>query len=91
MSEHGETTGRCYACKRTFSFDPKEVVTFLIDPETHMPPGITFAGSLRPARPEAVARSVDEPVCPDCVAKAKQYGEESGSGRSWDSWPPSSN
>ncbi|MFI7222787.1 hypothetical protein ACIBO5_06145 [Nonomuraea angiospora] len=91
MSEHRETTGRCYACKRTFSFDPKEVTTLLIDPETHMPPGITVLGSLRPAKPEAVARSADEPICPDCVTKAKQYGEESGSGRSWDSWPPSSN
>ncbi|KAB8188778.1 hypothetical protein FH608_042615 [Nonomuraea phyllanthi] len=91
MSDHAEKTGRCYACKRTFSFDPKEVTTFLIDPSTGLPPGITVLGSLRPARPEAVARSADEPICPDCVARAKQYSEESGSGRPWDNRPPSSN
>ncbi|MEV4115828.1 hypothetical protein [Nonomuraea sp. NPDC049695] len=91
MSDYAENTGRCYMCKRTFSFDPKEVMTVLIDPETRMPPGITVLGSLRPAKPEAVARSVDEPICPDCVRRAKQYSEESGSDRSWESWPPSSN
>ncbi|SEH00382.1 hypothetical protein SAMN05444920_116117 [Nonomuraea solani] len=89
--EHAETTGRCYACKRTFSYDPKEVELFLIDPETGLPPGITFFGSLRPAKPESVARSADEPVCPDCVDKAKRFHEESNQPPHWDSWPPSKN
>ncbi|MFC5822661.1 hypothetical protein [Nonomuraea insulae] len=86
--EQGTTTGRCFACKRTFSFDPKEVMTFLIDPETGFPPGITFFGSLRPAKPDAVARSVDEPVCPDCVDKAKRFADPGNTPPQWESWPP---
>jgi hypothetical protein len=66
-------TGRCYACKREFSFDPGEVVTFLVDPATGLPPGFSALGSFRPATPEAVARSGDLPVCPDCVERAKRF------------------
>jgi hypothetical protein len=66
-------TGHCYGCKRVFSFDPSEVTTFLVDPETGLPPGITALGSLRPATADAEARSVDEPVCPDCVEKAQRW------------------
>lgn len=46
---------------------------FLVDPETGLPPGITALGSLRPATPDAVARSADLPVCPDCVERAKRF------------------
>lgn len=74
--ERPEASGECYACKRVFGYDPKEVVTFLVDPETGLPPGITFFGALRPATPEAVARSADVPVCPDCVDKARKFGSE---------------
>ncbi|MFG3439404.1 hypothetical protein ACGF0J_19370 [Nonomuraea sp. NPDC047897] len=66
-------TGRCYGCKREFSFDPGEVTTFLVDPETGRPPGITALGTLRPAAPDAVARSVDLPVCPECVERAQRF------------------
>ncbi|MBB5081180.1 hypothetical protein [Nonomuraea endophytica] len=66
-------TGRCYGCKREFTFDPAEVETFLVDPETGLPPGLTVLASLRPATPEAVARSVDLPVCPDCIERAKRF------------------
>ncbi|MFI9556796.1 hypothetical protein [Nonomuraea endophytica] len=69
-------TGRCYGCKREFSFDPAEVETFLVDPETGLPPGLTVLASLRPATPEAVARSVDLPVCPDCIERAKRFPRE---------------
>ncbi|MDP4505471.1 MULTISPECIES: hypothetical protein [unclassified Nonomuraea] len=65
-------TGRCYACKREFDYDPAEVTTFLVDLATGLPPGFTVLGTMRPATPEAVARSVDLPVCPDCVAKAEK-------------------
>ncbi len=64
--------GRCYACRREFDYDPADVTMFLVDRATGLPPGITFAGTLRPATPEAVARSVDLPICPDCVDKAER-------------------
>ncbi|MDR8407271.1 hypothetical protein [Nonomuraea sp. 3-1Str] len=69
------TIGRCYGCRRTFGFDPAAVTMFAIDPETGFPPGMTVLGSMREPTPEAVARSVEEPVCPDCVAKAKRFLE----------------
>ncbi|MEV0383309.1 hypothetical protein [Nonomuraea sp. NPDC050643] len=89
--EHAQTTGRCHTCKRTFSYDPKEVETVLIDPETRLPPGFTVLGTLRPAKPEAVARSVDEPICPDCVDKAKRFIEDTNQPPQWKSWPPRRN
>ncbi|GAA2215178.1 hypothetical protein GCM10009850_106450 [Nonomuraea monospora] len=90
MSEKRDTeTGRCFVCKREFSYDPKEVTTFLIDPETGLPPGFSVLGTLRPAKPEAVARSTDQPLCPGCQARAEQYAEamEAPPPR-WESWPP---
>ncbi|MFC4013416.1 hypothetical protein ACFOY2_39750 [Nonomuraea purpurea] len=63
-------TGRCCACGRTFTYDPGEVMTVLIDPQTGLPPGFSVLGTLRPAGPEAVARSADQPVCPACVDRA---------------------
>ncbi|WP_188195389.1 hypothetical protein [Nonomuraea sp. SYSU D8015] len=65
-------TGRCFSCKREFTFDPAEAPTVLVDPETGRPPGLTGLGTLRPATPEAVARSSDQPVCPDCLDRAKR-------------------
>ncbi|MBF8189995.1 hypothetical protein ITP53_30570 [Nonomuraea sp. K274] len=76
--EQPTETGNCYACKREFSYDPKEVTTFLVDLATGLPPGLTAFGTIRPATPEAVQRSVDLPVCPDCVAAAKRAGEAGG-------------
>jgi hypothetical protein len=69
------TIGRCHACKRTFGFIPGSVTTMTIDPETGMPPGMTVLGTHREPTPEATARSVEVPICPDCVHKAKQYRE----------------
>jgi hypothetical protein len=69
------TIGRCYGCKRTFGFIPASVTTIMIDPETGLPPGMTVLGTFREPTPEATARSVKEPICPDCVKKAKQLGE----------------
>ena len=89
--DDAKTTGRCYACKRTFSYDPKEVMTFLVDRETGLPPGITFFGTLRPATPESVARSADEPICPDCVDRAKRFAAESDPPPQWEIWPPTKN
>ncbi|WP_329084552.1 MULTISPECIES: hypothetical protein [unclassified Streptosporangium] len=73
------TIGRCYVCKRTFGFIPASVTTITIDPETALPPGMTVLGGLREPTPEATARSVEEPICPDCVNRAKQFQESADS------------
>lgn len=67
------TIGGCYVCKRTFGFVPAHVTTVTIDPETGLPPDMTVLGTHREPPPEAVARSVEKPVCPDCVDRAKKY------------------
>lgn len=81
------TTGTCVVCKQTFEFDPRSVPTILIDPETGLPPGMTVLGSLRPAMPEAVARSADEPICPQCTSRARQFQAASESTPVWGTWP----
>lgn len=67
------TTGTCVSCKQKFEFDPQNVQTILIDPEIGLPPGMTVLGTLRQATPEAVARSTDEPICPRCISRARQF------------------
>ncbi|MEU4540397.1 hypothetical protein AB0G15_36710 [Streptosporangium sp. NPDC023825] len=69
------TIGKCYACKRTFSFIPASVTTVTIDPETGLPPGMTVLATFREPAPEATARSVEEPLCPNCLDRAKQFLE----------------
>ncbi|MER6949989.1 hypothetical protein ABT294_38835 [Nonomuraea sp. NPDC000554] len=64
MDKRLTTIGRCYSCGRTFGFDPATVTMFLIDPETTLPPGMTVLGTPREPSPEAVARSVEKPICP---------------------------
>ncbi|WP_219471531.1 hypothetical protein [Nonomuraea rhizosphaerae] len=68
-------TGRCISCKRTFRYDPRTVETVLIDPQSGLPPGLTVLGTLRPATPEAVARSAEQPVCPDCLERARKFDQ----------------
>jgi hypothetical protein len=36
---------------------------------------MTVLGTSREPTPEAVARAVEEPICPDCVGKAEHYLE----------------
>jgi hypothetical protein len=79
------TIGRCHACKRTFSFKPAEVTTITIDPETGLPPDRTPLGGHREPSPEAVARAVEAPICPNCVDRAKRYFE--GPKLDFDTWP----
>ncbi|MEU8385107.1 hypothetical protein [Streptosporangium sp. NPDC048865] len=69
------TIGRCYVCKRTFGFLAGSVMTITIDPETGLPPGMTVLASFREPTPEATARSVEEPICPGCVDRAKRFEE----------------
>jgi hypothetical protein len=71
------TIGGCYVCKRTFSFVPETVTVVTIDPETGLPPGMTVLGTFREPTPEALARAVAEPICPDCVGRATQFLESS--------------
>ncbi|WP_271219789.1 hypothetical protein [Streptosporangium carneum] len=73
--EHITTIGRCYACKRTFGFIPATVTTITIDPDTGLPPGMTVLGTQREPTAEALARSVEETVCPDCVNRARRFAE----------------
>ncbi|MFI6504948.1 hypothetical protein [Nonomuraea typhae] len=74
MSEDQITTiGKCYACKRTFGYIPAKVMTITIDPETGVPPDMTVLGGQREPSPEALARSVKEPICPACVERARRF------------------
>ncbi|GAA3788038.1 hypothetical protein GCM10022226_03250 [Sphaerisporangium flaviroseum] len=86
--EHITTIGRCYACKRTFGFIPATATTVMIDPETGLPPGMTVLGSFREPTAEATARSVREPICPDCVAKAKRFSEPAIQFETWQRGDP---
>lgn len=54
-----------------FAYEPDSVQMFLVDPDTGLPPGITVLGTIREPSPEAVARAVEQPVCPTCVTKAQ--------------------
>ena len=73
------TIGTCYVCKRTFAFVPASVMRVTIDPETGLPPGMTVLATFREPTPEATARSVEEPVCPGCVNRAKRFEESTRS------------
>ncbi|RBQ17057.1 hypothetical protein DP939_26580 [Spongiactinospora rosea] len=79
--------GPCYACGRAFRVDAGEVVMFTVDPETGLPPGLSVLGTRREPSPEAVARAVEKPVCPDCVARAERFTAESDTPPSWPTWP----
>ncbi|MEV0196547.1 hypothetical protein [Nonomuraea sp. NPDC050691] len=81
------TIGRCYGCGRTFAYDPATVTMFSVDPETGFPPGMTVLGSVREPTPEAVARAVDKPVCPECVDKAKRFLDNADAPARWKPWP----
>ena len=79
------TIGSCYTCKRTFRFTPATVTTAMIDPETGLLPGMTVLGTLREPTAEAVARSVKQPICPDCVKKASEFANPPT--LHFDTWP----
>ncbi|MEU7862206.1 hypothetical protein [Nonomuraea sp. NPDC049141] len=79
------TIGRCHACKRAFRFNPATVTTAMIDPETGLLPGMTVLGTVREPTAEAVARSVKEPICPDCVKRASDFLHPPA--LQFDAWP----
>ncbi|NUS08106.1 MAG: hypothetical protein HOV97_36720 [Nonomuraea sp.] len=74
--EHITTIGTCCACKRTFPYTPANVTTITIDPETGLPPDRSVLGTQREPTPEALARSRPQPVCPDCLTRAKLFKDQ---------------
>ena len=59
----------CHVHGGVFAFDPDQVQSVLIDPETGRPPDVDEAGYLLPPDPsqaERIARSVRRPICPAC-------------------------
>ncbi|MFC4588816.1 hypothetical protein [Sphaerisporangium corydalis] len=80
------TIGRCYLCKRTFGFIPASVMTVMMDPESNLPLGMTVSGAFREPTPEATARSVEEPICSDCVDRTRRLGESLEPAPRFDTW-----
>ncbi|MEU1386108.1 MULTISPECIES: hypothetical protein [unclassified Nonomuraea] len=84
--DHITTIGTCFACKRTFPYTAANVTMMTIDPETGLPPDRTVLGTQREPTPEALARSVPEPVCPDCLTRAREFKERMGSPAPFETW-----
>jgi hypothetical protein len=57
--DHVVAFGRCWICRRTFSFHPERVTSVLIDPLSGKPPDL--GGDPGRAR--------REPVCPSCCVR----------------------
>jgi hypothetical protein len=57
--------GPCWACRRTFGYDPDLVPSVPIDPHNGKPPDI---GSHDGTPGQVRARSIRQPLCPECVA-----------------------
>ncbi|MFC4535093.1 hypothetical protein [Sphaerisporangium dianthi] len=84
------TIGKCHVCKRAFGFTPATVMTVMMDPGTGLPLGMTVAGTFREPTPEAVARSVEEHICPACVDRAKELHKSMNAAPvQFDTWPRS--
>jgi hypothetical protein len=60
--------GPCWACKRTFTFDPDRVPSIPIDPVTNRPSDL--GGD--------PARVVREPICSTCVEIANEISRKAG-------------
>jgi len=61
--------GQCYTCGQPFTFNPDRVPSALVDPTTGRPPDVSENGvTVTPTR-EAVARSVRQPLCANCVER----------------------
>ncbi|GAA4054599.1 hypothetical protein [Nonomuraea soli] len=67
--------GRCYSCKRTFGYQPSTVMMIEVDPETGLLPGMSVTGRFRDPSPEVLARVVKQPVCQECVDRAKRFAQ----------------
>jgi hypothetical protein len=58
----------CWVHKGIFEFDPDTVLTILIDPRTRLPTDVDADGNKITQDPAAIERSVQQPICPRCVA-----------------------
>ena len=61
--------GPCWVHKGTFPFDPDRVTSVLIDPQRGFPPDVDAGGHRQAPGPGAVARSVRQPICPQCCKR----------------------
>ena len=59
--------GRCWSCRRQFTFDPELVPSVPIDPVTGLPPDVDE--QIRQVEPVqlAIERAVKQPLCRNCV------------------------
>jgi|SRR5215475_1950320 len=77
MTRQGEGPGfsvvvaNCWACGRTFTFNPFTVPSIPIDPETKYPPDMN-------PRPGGMERAVRQPVCETCVELANERRRSMG-------------
>lgn len=62
--------GKCCACRNVFTFCPVCVSSVLIDPETNLPPDVSAQGELITPGPDAMRRSIRQPVCEPCTTLA---------------------
>jgi len=70
--------GRCWSCKKPFTFNPVRVPSVMIDPKTNRPPDVDEDGSLREPSREEWDRSSREPFCETCIELVNEHRVERG-------------
>lgn len=80
MTSYMIAFGPCCVCGNVFSFNPDQVPSILMDPETGRPPDVDENGHPTQPSPEAAARAVKRPYCPVCAkalnTERRARGEE---------------
>ncbi|MDH6108870.1 hypothetical protein P3T36_003001 [Kitasatospora sp. MAP12-15] len=80
LSETAEATAllKCVQCKSSFWACPECVNTIRIDPETNLPPDVVVVNGeavyTPDFTPEAMARSVKQPACDNCIQERNDSG-----------------
>lgn len=69
--------GPCWFCKKPFPFDPDEVPSISIDPQTGHPPDIP------PQAEGGYERAQTEPICDPCARRGNQVRREAGLPMAW--------
>lgn len=70
--------GRCFTCRKKFTFNPDRVPSVLIDPETNRPPDVDASGQRIDPSKAAIERSVKRPYCPYCAKTMNMLLRERG-------------
>jgi hypothetical protein len=79
MSEAGLIAfGRCWSCRRSFTFHPDLVPSLPVDPETNLPLDVDGEGNPREFSVEDYRRSVKVPICSACIGLANRQRERHG-------------